>query len=402
VRGGERQARAAFRLVGRDPTIKRVMLLEALGLIVLWVAFVLLRRGTGSMDREADRVFEEWLYWLAGSGIATFCSVAVAFAVDARIDGVAGDLRMVSGEVRRRLPAILCWWLISVGCELALGFAAHRVMSPFLELLVIAVVWGVATFFVVPAIALGSGGPLKPYREALRLLRARWGRALAGLFVIGFVFGIFFVVCGFVLVAIARASDSTSESLWRYGATLFLLDLAYALTAATRAGFAVILARDALDDLPGEPPAARPRRRAVVALRRIAIGVLVVAIGFVVLGLIVRHSRSTTQPAGPVTYVAPRPPVRAADARVADFATPLREPAARRLRPGAPVVLAGKTIGRVNMVNVKRGPLVEVFFDYDRRHEGAVIRGQKVAGIRGGDAYLVIVPRGSGKARRGG
>lgn len=269
MRGGKRQARAALRLVNRDPTVKRLILLEALALTALWAAFFLLRRETGSFDREADRVFEAWLYWVSAIGITTVCSVAVACAVDAKIDGVEGDLRMALGEVRRRLPTLLCWWLISIGALIALGFGTRAVMRPLPAILVVAAVWGVGSLFVVPAIALQSGGPLESLGEALRFLRARWGRALAGLFVIGFLFGLAFIACGFLLRATAESHPrTTDEPLWRFGGPLLIFCLVYALMAATRGGFAVILARDALGDLPGEPPAANPRRRPTTILRR--------------------------------------------------------------------------------------------------------------------------------------
>ena len=393
VRGGERQARAAFRLVNRDPTIKRLMLLEALALTGLWVVFFLLRRETGSLDRDADRVFEAWLYWVSGIGIATVCSVAIACAVDAKIDGVEGDLRMAFADVRRRLPALLAWWLISIGGVVALAFAAGAVMQPLPAFLAIAVVWGVGSLFVVPAIALQSGGPLESLGEALRLLRLRWGRALAGLFVIGFLSGLVFLACGFMLRATAEVHPrSTDEPLWRFGGPLLIFYLAYALMAATRGSFAVILARDALGDLPGEPPAVKPRRRAVTIVRRVVFGALALAVGLIVLGALFFH-RSNPQPTTPQTYVPATPPSQVATHSAASFAYPMRDPDARQLRPGAPVVLAGRTIGRVSMVHVERPPLVEVFYEVDPRREQTVIHSRMRVATGAGRAYLVVVRR---------
>jgi hypothetical protein len=394
VRGGGRQARAAFRLVDRDPTVKRLILLEALALTGLWATFFLLRRETGSFDREADRVFEEWLYWVSAIGVATVCSVAVACAVDAKIDGVEGDLRMAFGEVRRRLPALLCWWLISMGGVIALGFAAGAVMQPLPAILVVAFVWGVGSLFVVPAIALQSAGPLESLGEALRLLRVRWGRALAGLFVIGFLFGLAFLACGFLLRATAEGHPrTTDEPLWRFGGPLLIFYLVYALMAATRGGFAVILTRDALGDLPGEPPAAKPRRRRTTIVRRVVFGALALALGLIVLGALLVHHRSNPQPAGPQTYVPATPPAHVATYSAANFAYPIRDPDAKQLRPGAPVVLAGRTIGRVSMVHVERtSPVIEVFYEVDPRREPTVIHSRMRVAMRDGRAYLVVVP----------
>jgi hypothetical protein len=275
-RGARRQLRAAFRLANRDPTVKRLMLFEALGLTGLWLAIYLTWK-SGSSAHTAGHVFEQWIYWTGGSGVATVSSVAIVCAVDAKIDGAEVGLRSALGEVRRRLPAILAWWIVSMAVALALAFGTRAVMSPVPALLVTAIIWAVVTFSVVPAIALGGGGALGWVGEAARLLRARWRRALAGLVVIGIVAGIAFIACGFALRATAVTHPrTTAESPWRVGGPLFLLYLAYALASATRGAFALILARDALGDLPGEPPAIEPRRRRRLSIRRIAFGAVAI------------------------------------------------------------------------------------------------------------------------------
>lgn len=394
LRGADRQVRAAFRLVNRDPAIKRLIGFEALALTALWVGFFLLERQTGSLGREADRVFQQWLYWAASIGVSLVISVAIACAVDMKIDGVGADLPMVLAEMRKRLPTLFCWWLISMGASVVLGFALRAVTRPGLAALALAVLWGVGTLFVVPAIALQNGGPLEALGEACRLLRARWGRALVGVFAIGIFFGLGLIASGFLLRATAEGHPrSSGESVWRFAGPLALLYLAYALTSATREGFAVILARDALGDLPGEPAAAKPGRRASTILKRVAIGAVALAVGLLILGAILGHHRSNTQPADPQTYVPTTPPTHVADDSAASFAYPIRDPDARRLRPGAPVVLAGRTIGRVSMIHVSpTSPVIEIFYEVDPRREGTVIHSRMRVAMRDGMAHLVVVP----------
>jgi hypothetical protein len=252
VRGGGRQARAALRLVNRDPTVKRLILIEALALTALWVAFYL--RWKGGSAGPTAHALDEWLYWLAASGIAAASSLAIACAVDVKIDGAGGDLRLVGSEVRRRLPTLLGWWAISIVLLLALEYAATAAIRPLPAIVVVGLVWGFASLFVTPAIALGGRGPLKSIGEAVRLLRERWGRALAGLFVIGLLAAVFLIACGFMLRAADHRSGGHDQSVWRLGGALFLFYTAYALIAAARGAFGVILARDALGDLPGEAP----------------------------------------------------------------------------------------------------------------------------------------------------
>lgn len=394
VRGGERQARAAFGLVIRDPTIKRLMAIEALALTGLWVAFLLLARQTGSSGREGEGVPEQWLYWASAMGIATAGAVAFACAVDARIDGAEINLRLAFGEVRARLPAVLCWWLISMAVGAGLGYGTSAVMAALPALLVSLVIWGVATLFIVPAIALQDGGPLAPLGEAVRLLRARWGRGLVGLVAIGFLFGIAFIASGYLLLAVARTHPhGTGESLLRIGGPLLLLYLVYALMAATREAFAVILARDALDDLPGEPPTVEPRRRGIVVARRVALGALVLAVGLIVVAAIFGHHHSSSRATTSRTYVPATPPPRPVIDSTVTFDATLHDPRARLLRRDAPVLLTGEPIGQVALTHVEGPSRVEVFFLAPAHFEDTVLRSRKKVAMRHGQASLVIVPR---------
>lgn len=386
LRGADRQVRAGLRLVNRDPVVKRLILLETLALIGLWVAFFFLGQETGSIAREADRVFRLWLYWAASIGASLVFSVAVACAVDMKIDGAGGDLRLVLGETRRRLPALLGWWLISMGASVALSLAVSAALRSGLAALAIAILWGVGTLFVVPAIALHDGGPLAAIGEALRLLRARWGRALAGVFVISFFFGLALVACGFALRATAASHpQSAGEPPWRLLGPLALAYLAYALMTATREAFAVVLARDALDDLPGEPPAPKPRRRGAVIFKRAALGALALLVGLLVLGAIFGHHRSNSQPAAP----------SAGAAAPGRFVAHVEDPNATLLVTNAPVVLAGRTIGRVFMVDVERlpprMPRVAAAFHADPRLAPILAASRVELATRGGRAYLVVV-----------
>lgn len=367
------------------------MLLEALALAGLWAVFFLLRRGTGSSDREANRVFEEWLYWVSAIGVATVSSLAVACAVDATIDGVGIDLRTVSVEVRRRLPALLGWWLISAGVGIGLGFALGSLLQPLPALLSGAVVWGIGTLFVIPSIALQGGGPLGSIGEAFRILRARWGRSLAGLFVIGFMSGLGFLAWGFLLEAIAKGDPgNTAEVLLKVGGVLLIFYLVYALAAATRLGFAVILARDALGDLPGNPSEAKPLRRATV-VRRVVFGALALALALIVFGALFVHRRSNTQQTTSQTYVPTAAPPSAPVPSIVTLFGRFRKSEVRDLRPGAPVVLAGKTIGRVSAVQFERAAHATVFFEVNQRVMPIVRRGRKKVATRDGRTHLAVV-----------
>jgi hypothetical protein len=279
IQGGERQARAAFRLVARTPTIPWLALIEASSAIGLWALIFVAHRGSDSFHGIGG-VVESWVYGLLGFGIFTVCSVAVTCAADARIDGVEGGVRLAFAEAWQRRRVLLCWWLISIAVTAGLGFAIRAATHSVLALVGVATLWGIVSVFVVPAIAIEGGGVLDSFRAALRFTRACWRRALPGLVVILLTFGVAEIAWLFVMNGIGfdRHPHARYEPLWRFGLPFLVLYVIYTLMSATRGTFTVILARDALDDLPGAPPAVKPRRPTVRKLRRIA---------FVVLGLVV-------------------------------------------------------------------------------------------------------------------
>jgi hypothetical protein len=164
---------------------------------------------------------------------------------------------------------------------------------------------------------------------------------------------------------------------------------------ATREGFAVILARDALGDLPGEPPAPKPRRRRSTILRRVVAGVVILAVGLLVLGAILGRHRSNSEPTarpGGAVVVQPR-----------RFVVHVEGPDATLLVTNAPVVLAGRTIGRVFMVDVERlpprVPRVAAAFRADPGLSPTLANSRVELAMRGGRAYLVVV-RKSGRSPR--
>lgn len=71
---------------------------------------------------------------------------------------------------------------------------------------IIGIVWGVATFFVVPVIAYENKGPLEAFKRSSQLMREKWGESLAGNFSLGLiqfigvlVVGVVFFMVGYIV-----------------------------------------------------------------------------------------------------------------------------------------------------------------------------------------------------------
>ena len=110
--------------------------------------------------------------------------------------------------------------------------------------------WNVATFFVVPVIALEGLGPKAALKRSLAVLRERWGEGLAGTFAIG---GLLFLVAFLPGMALVAGGIALSSSASAPAAVLIVLGVAVFVVGAVvqtalMAVFKVALYRFATED----------------------------------------------------------------------------------------------------------------------------------------------------------
>lgn len=386
LRGSDRQVKAGFRLVRRDRTVLALTLLGTLALTAVWIGFFYLEREGGLPSREADQVFRQILFGAALVGVSLLASLGIACAADARIDGASGGLRQVAAEVVERLPALLGWWAISVAAWIGLGIAGQAVLRPVPAMLAGAAIWGLASFFVVPLLVIDGGGPLAAFGNGLALLRRRWGRALIGLVVIGFLLALVSIPASAVLREGDRRYPLDPEAgTWIYFGGIALFYLVSMAMVAVREGFALIVARDVLGDLPGEPAAARPQRRGWVLVKQIALVLLCLVVIVGVLGAILGRDKR-----GPQSSSATPP-------QSARFYTGFTDPRARRIEVGAPVQLGARRIGTVYDTTLGaaagKPSVTKVAFELDPAWVRPAAGYRLTVAVSDGFAYLRFRPR---------
>ncbi|HVY96269.1 MAG TPA: DUF6159 family protein [Solirubrobacterales bacterium] len=256
-----------------------------------------------------------------------FFQTALTYAADASLDGKALGWRDALADARWRLGPIFGWALIVFGVALALAAGVHVRRIGFLVSL-LAFGWSFAITLAVPVLALDLAGPVETLREAPRLLRDRWGEALAGLFGIGAVSALAWIPIG-LLIAIGashnRAEPGSGTLAVVVGAVLAVVLVPLAVT--TFQAFAVALHRDATVGLPGAPFVERRPKRKSWAVR---IATVVVA-GLIVLGLV-------------GTIAGPRPQTQ--------FHTSFPAAYAGSIDAGIPVVYRGSEIGEVKRTEI--------------------------------------------------
>jgi Family of unknown function (DUF6159) len=128
--------------------------------------------------------------------VALFFNVALAACAARSMRGEDTRVRDGLAAAARRIGPILGWTVVSTTFGLLLRAFENRV--PLLGKIVAGVAgaaWGIATFFLVPVIALEDIGPLRSLQHSAAIVKARWGEGATGaatisLVTIGFSFAI--------------------------------------------------------------------------------------------------------------------------------------------------------------------------------------------------------------------
>lgn len=146
-------------------------------------------------------------YLATATGV--FFAVALASCAADVLDGkdatVAGGVRVATS----RLHVILAWALVLTTVNLVIQ--ALRERGGLLGAILggaANVAWSVATFLVIPILALEGLGPLDALKRSTSLFRQRWGEQLVGRAAVGLVFFVLAVLPAMLLVAIGVGAGS--------------------------------------------------------------------------------------------------------------------------------------------------------------------------------------------------
>jgi len=142
----------------------------------------------------ADWIFLGLAYFVASFVIVYFNSALVAAAYQ-RLEGWNPDLQTGINAANDRLGAVIGWSAMAATVALVLDqLSDGRSLIGKLFGFALKMVWGYATFFVVPVVIIEGASPMDALSRSTDLFRQQWGKAM----VANFGFGI-----GYFVVALA-------------------------------------------------------------------------------------------------------------------------------------------------------------------------------------------------------
>jgi hypothetical protein len=192
--------------------------------------------------------------WLAGvvavvgvylaTLVATYFAVALAAASAEVLDGRNATVGGATAVASAHLGAIAGWALVLTTVNLVIQALRSRAgIIGSLLLGAATVAWGLATFLVVPIVALEGLGPLAALDRSASLFRQKWGEQLVGAVSIGVLFALLGTVPAVALMFLGFASGSGTLAVALVVVGVLFAVVAGVLGSAARAVFSVALYR---------------------------------------------------------------------------------------------------------------------------------------------------------------
>ena len=224
---GWQLTKASWRALRADRSLLTFPVISGISTILVAVALftpaALLSDGG---DRRVPLIVAAVLAAYLGTFIAVGCNVALASGAARSLEGERTTVGEGLATARGRVGAIAVWAAIAatVGLALrALESTAENNILARIALAFVGVAWGVATFFVVPILALEGVTGSAALKRSAQLIRERWGESVAGSFSIGGIVFLVAVLPGIALgVAAASASAVAGVALGVAGALVLL------------------------------------------------------------------------------------------------------------------------------------------------------------------------------------
>lgn len=220
------------------------------GAVACSLLFILLMTGMSAGARTSGALsLLGFASLYASTTVSVFFNVALACAASAAFDGERMDAREAIGMAWTKRRRIALWALISALIGTLIAEVANRLPGGArLAGGLLGVAWGLATFFVIPILALEGVGAVDALKRSSSLVRQRWGEGLTGRISITAwtLIAIFPLVTGLTIgIVLLRTHPETGAVL--IGCCVVCMAAVFTASSATQQVFAVALYRYAID-----------------------------------------------------------------------------------------------------------------------------------------------------------
>lgn len=202
--------KASARVLAADKELLIFPIISAIGTMLVTLTFALPMVFAGFLDQVLSGGNAQvigfvvlFLFYLAQYFVIFFCNTALVGAAMIRLRGGDPTLRDGFRIAFSRFGPILGYALIAATVGMILKAISER--SRGLGRMVISMIgfaWNIATYLVVPVLAVESVGPIEAIRRSVALLKKTWGEQIAGNLGLGAVFGLATILLMVILLPI--------------------------------------------------------------------------------------------------------------------------------------------------------------------------------------------------------
>jgi hypothetical protein len=195
----------SFRVLQADKELMVFPFISTIGVIIVTLTFFFPMLLTGFIESvskgggEVAGFLVMFAFYIVQYTVIFFANTALVGAAMIRLRGgdptVSDGLRIASS----RFGAILGYALIAATVGMILRAISQRGWIGRLISGLFGLVWNVATFLVVPILAVEKVGPIDAVKRSIALLKQTWGEQIAGNLGLGTFFGLIFF--GLIIIA---------------------------------------------------------------------------------------------------------------------------------------------------------------------------------------------------------
>ncbi len=211
--------KASAEVLRADKELIVFPIISMIGVLIVTATFALPMLLLGFIDTVSQQGGQiagfvvAFLFYVVQYCVIFFANTALVGATMIRLDG--GDPTVSDGfrVASQRIGVILGYALIAATVGMILRVLSERggmlgkIVSSFVGL-----AWNVATYLVVPILAVEQIGPIDAVKRSAQLLKKTWGEQVIGNFSIGLIFGLIGLgvfLAGIPIVIMAAATGST-------------------------------------------------------------------------------------------------------------------------------------------------------------------------------------------------
>jgi hypothetical protein len=188
-------AKNSFKVLRANKQLILFPVFSGIAMLFILLSFVLAIFAAAGWDVEIVQTGDNssyylylFLFYYVSNFIVIFFNVALIHCTHLYFKGEQPTLSAGIQFSFKRIKAILAWSFFAgtVGWLLKLIQENSGIVGKIITAL-LGMIWGIATFFVLPVIAYESGDPIKAFKRSALIMKEKWGESIGA----GFNFGIF-------------------------------------------------------------------------------------------------------------------------------------------------------------------------------------------------------------------